>query len=399
MGLGLNKYYALYDWLGSSRNRYFAIRLARAAGFRYLLVRFDTNFLCNLKCQTCYFSGPQIKSMMRSPMTEEQFTAVAKAVFPKARILFLSCGGEPLMTKNFGRFLDITSTYKVPYVGFITNALLFKQDTVDAVMRNRVNEIIISVDGATAPTYEYIRQGGKFDVLLEKLQMLVDAKKRDASKLPDLRFNFTVTRSNFREMVDLVELARRFGVSTIKFRHFTDWGGKFKFRDESLQGHEEEFNGLLARARSKAAEYGMTVYSPEPFGLVGGTKPKVPTVEEIIDASPRPPCIMPWYHLYIDAEGLSRPCAYLPLRNESLFTHTLAQVENAPESAARRKALLEAPRNSCLAGVCMGQILRRANEDSDNLAQYDDEGLVDKSLRLHTIDTSTPAAESGPTGS
>jgi len=385
VGISLNTLYSLYHLLGSSRNRYLVIRLAKAMGFRHRVVRMDTNFLCNLKCQTCYFSGPNIKPMLRKPMSEEQFRRIAAEVFPQTRVLFLSCGGEPLMTKEFGKFLDIVSEYRVPYTAFVTNAILFKQETVDAVVRNRVNEIIISIDGATKKTYEYIRQGANFDVLLEKLQMLKEAREGPGKGRPALRFNFTITRSNYAEMGALVDLAQRFGVSTIKFRHYIDWGGKFNFDAESLQGHEQSFNQVLAEALSKAANYGIRVFSPNPFSEPGKRRSRLATVEELIDSSPRPPCVMPWFHLYVSPEGFTRPCGYLPVGTHSLFEHSLREIEQLPESLKRKESLLRAPKKSCLATVCNGEIMRRADADSDNLAQYNSAGLVEDELKLHQV--------------
>ena len=98
---------SLYRRMSSPALRLAAIRGARALGVRHLVVRVDTNDICNLRCPMCPLSDPE-HVPAAAPMTVERFERVADQIFPRTRFLYLSCGTEPLATPHFDELLDVT---------------------------------------------------------------------------------------------------------------------------------------------------------------------------------------------------------------------------------------------------------------------------------------------------
>lgn len=367
--MNLTRYYSLYDRFKTGKVICWGVNVARLMGIRHLLVRMDTNFCCNLKCQTCYFSTPEAKRFTLPPMKLDLFKTIAKDVFPRTRILYLSCGAEPFMTKNFENFLEEAGKYSVPFIGYVTNGLLFTEDIVRASIKSKVSEITISIDGARKETYEYIRVNGKFDTLMKKLSMYRDIASNTAGKVPQLRFNFTVTKSNHLDMPLLIGLARQFGVTLVKFRIYEDWGGSLSTEKESIIGHEKSFNENLREAKRLAAEADIEVIAPREFMLQPTGEAKTerkPSAPHIL----RPPCVYPWFFRYIDPLGRIRVCANLPLSQAGLGEkYTLKDFERSPEEVTRKKLLNTNPYGSCFEKVCHGAYLKRANDDINFLKE------------------------------
>lgn len=359
----LTYYYSLYNRFKTGRLICSGINIARLVGIRHLLIRMDTNFLCNLRCKTCFFSAPDAKKKFIPPMEIDLFKTIAKDVFPKTRILFLSCGAEPLMTKNFENFLEVAAQYSIPYVGYATNGLLLTDSIIRSSIECKVSEITISIDGATKDTYEYIRTRAKFDKLLTNLALYEDIVSTIKGHVPSLRFNFTVTRTNHLEMPMLVDLAKQFGVKVIKFRIYVDWGGLLSFKEESLLGYEKSFNESLSEAKRRALQANIHIISPKGFSLDKIDYP-VSNVGMLKKKLPRPPCIYPWFFRYIDPLGRIRVCANLPLSNSKFGNgYSFSDFDKSDEEVTRRYLLRKSPSESCFVKVCKGAPLRRANDD------------------------------------
>ncbi|WP_298435833.1 radical SAM protein [Geobacter sp.] len=365
--MNINHYYRVYNRLKTGKLVCWAVNTAKLFRIRHLLVRMDTNFMCNLRCKTCYFSAQDAHKSFIPAMSLENFRSIAEMVFPQTRILYLSCGAEPFLTNGFERYIQIAGQYHIPYTGYITNGLLFTEDIIVSSVENRITEITISIDGATKETYEYIRQGGNFDQLMSKLQLYQDTVARFKKPLPLLRFNYTVTRTNYQEMPLLVDLAARFGVSTVKFRIYEDWGGALDFKEESLLGHERSFNESLAEAKLRAHKAGINIIAPKEFALEERKMAREQLDPMQKNIAP-PPCIYPWFFRYINPEGRVRVCANLPLSSGLLCpSWNLKDFEQSEAEKVRKKLLTKQPDFSCFKTVCGGAYQARANENANFL--------------------------------
>jgi len=343
--------YRLYQRLGTEKNRLWAVRAAKMFTGRYLVVRLDTNFLCNLRCKTCFFSSPETESRFQRPMAIEDFERVAANLFRRARMVFLSCSAEPLVTPNFEEFLDVTGGYNIPVTGFITNGTLMRESVMEAAIRNRIDEITISIDGATPSTYESIRVRGKWDKLMAGLDIMANVKARLNASKPALRFNFTACRSNVHEIPQLVELAKEKQIDTVRIREFADWGGTLDFSKESLMLCPEDYNDSLSEARVRAEELGVELYAPRPFSTEGRSAEDGPSIEGDWESYS---CVLPWYFAYVGPDGNYWPCFHLRDNGPSdgnLIETSWDEIRKQKEATARRNLLAHEPKASCL-NVC-----------------------------------------------
>lgn len=209
---------------------------------RYLNVVMDITGRCNLKCKMCYFS--QVDMIVFKPfnldmpergdMPVSLLKKIAQEIFPFTRSLALSCSAEPLMHPGFMEILDIASRYGIPDIWFPTNGLLLKEKIARKIIQSGIKTIAISIDGATKETYERIRLGGKFEKLMENIEILSKLKRECRSRLPVLRFIVVVMKSNYRELPRIVELARSLGASELDIRYVSQIMPGLNLQDEKI---------------------------------------------------------------------------------------------------------------------------------------------------------------------
>src|ERR1035438_3593382 len=160
----------VYRHVTSRKLKALALNTMQRLGMRYLVVRMDTTNLCNLRCIMCEYSSDYLRK--RADMDASLFDGIAADLFPRTRFLYLSCITEPLMNKQFAKIVRSAGAYRIPFTSFCTNGQLLTEEIVQTCIDSKVTEIVFSIDGATAETYEHIRRGAKWDRLLERLTLL-----------------------------------------------------------------------------------------------------------------------------------------------------------------------------------------------------------------------------------
>ncbi len=330
----------LYRQLNSPALRLGAIRAARGLGMRYLVLRVDTNDICNLRCPMCYMSDPN-RVPVATPMSTESFTRVAEQLFHRTRFLYLSCGTEPLATPHFDDLLDIVGRYKVPFTSYCTNGILLRDRFIDATLRNRLSEVIVSVDGATKEVYEKIRVGGRWETLNERLAALAARIAAHEGPVPEMRLNFTAQVDNVFQMEDFARWTLQWQPAMLQYRIFRPLAGAQKQTDD----HRTmlEFHRRLPAVRALCAQHGIAVESSE--------VPAAGVVES--SAAPEPPpsrsinCQLPWFTMYVKPNGEVQPCpVHPPIGN--IFASTYREIDRGPEMADLRHSLRRCPKELCI---------------------------------------------------
>src|SRR5437764_2903284 len=212
----------VYRNVRSRKLKALAFHAVRGAGLRHLVVRMDTINLCNLRCKMCYYSFDSHRK--KEQMDLQLFSKIADDVFPRTRFLYLSCATEPLMNKQFSDFIAEAGKYEVPFTSFCTNGQLLTEEVAQSCVEAGISEVIFSIDGATAETYEAIRRGGKWSRLCANLDLLASVKTKSANKGPVVRINFTCMKTNIDEMPLMVTFAKNHGAESLHVRHLVSFG-------------------------------------------------------------------------------------------------------------------------------------------------------------------------------
>ncbi len=254
---------------------------------RPLNVIMDLTERCNLKCVMCYFA--EIDRLRFEPynslsdngnMPVEVFEKVAADFFPRAHRVALGCAAEPMIHSKFRDILAVAGRYKVPDLWFPTNLLALTPATAEAFVDHGVTTVAASIDGTHQETYEKIRVGGKWQRLLQKLELLNETKKRRGSDRPRLRIIFTWMRSNREDLQTLPAFAAEHGAAELDVRYVVPTE-HVDVTPELLTGEDpRELHAELASAARDAARRGIKLQDyPEfetkddmPKDLVGRVK-------------------------------------------------------------------------------------------------------------------------------
>lgn len=208
----------------SYRLKFLLILLCDLFGIRHLFLRFDPINACNLRCGMCYFSGEGYSKKVKGRFNESDIHRVAELFFPKALQLVIGCASEPTLYKKYADIVDLAKEYKVPYVGFTTNAQLLTKDSIRRIVDSGLDEITVSVHGVTEESYEKFMVNASFKKLIEVLDLLKRAKDERRSNTPHLRINYTVNEENLDELTQFFDVYENYDIHTLQLRPMADLG-------------------------------------------------------------------------------------------------------------------------------------------------------------------------------
>jgi len=110
---------------------------------------------------------------MRDHMVEEvghmSWKTFTRALEYVPYAIKLNWRGEPLLHKELPKMVEYAKRKGVLDIRLNTNGMLLDRSTAIALSDAGLDYLIISVDGATKATYESIREGGDFEVLVKNI--------------------------------------------------------------------------------------------------------------------------------------------------------------------------------------------------------------------------------------
>lgn len=180
---------------------------------------------CNLYCTSCR----NRRKVLSKEQSESLYSTLVKKVLPLMKdcehLSFLG-SGDFFASQASMKFIKHIDKEKFPKLNLhlITNAQLFTEDNWSKFdnLREIPIKVDISIDGATKETYEKIRRGAKWKVLLENLEYI--AHLRENGEISYLRFNFVVQLDNFKEIKKFIKLAKKYNADAVWFQRIANWG-------------------------------------------------------------------------------------------------------------------------------------------------------------------------------
>lgn len=280
---------------------------------RPLKVEMDVVNQCNLRCRMCHFSDPAYDhaALPKREMTVAEFESIASQLFAHCAELSLSISTEPLLHARVSELLAITNRYRVPWTYLHTNGLLLNERVARALIESGIDQLSVSIDGATAQTYESLRRGARLDTLLANLRRFQELVLELGADGPRLAFNVVLTRRNVHELPDLVRLAAQLGVVAVAGVHLVPLSEAMA--EETLDRAPGTYDRWREEALSVGDELGVEVTLPPPFGAA--TEPGERRHRDLPSTAPSSPdgdgaCCFPWHFLGIDSAGNVSPCGW-----------------------------------------------------------------------------------------
>lgn len=215
---------------------------------------------CNLYCTSCR----NRRKILSKEESEKLYHTLVKKVLPLMKDcehLSLLGSGDIFASNSCMKFLKHVTKEKFPKLNLhiITNAQLFtelnwsKLDNLEGIPI----KLDISVDGATADTYEKIRRGAKWKILNENLKFISSLKVQ--GKVKYIRLNFVVQLDNYAEIKKFIKFAEEKNVDAVWFQRIANWGtvpeAEFKRIDvlDKKNKHFEEAYSILVDVKNKAS--------------------------------------------------------------------------------------------------------------------------------------------------
>ena len=204
----------------------------------------ESSAFCNLKCIMC----PQpFLTRKRGAMSFRVFKKIIDEVAvesPRSRI-WIAIMGEPLLLKDKLIRMIRYGIGKGLELHLNTNAEFLTKSMADQLIKAKLDEIIVGLDAATKETFDKIRIGGDFDLIVGNVEYLLKAKK----KKPHVVLQFIVMDENEREMAEFKERWLERG-ATVKIRQKLGWGAGVKADNLDLPESERFPCSWLARTVS-----------------------------------------------------------------------------------------------------------------------------------------------------
>ena len=284
--------------MGSPRKIYHTVggRVAKRLGLKrtpFLPTSIDVEPIdtCNFACDHCQVTHWTRKT---TRLTTERLISILRQ-FPMLRQIKLQGMGEPLLNRHL---IEMLKEGEMGGRGvFIhTNGSVYTENIAQGLSSLRGTTIIISMDGATAETFEAIRVNGNFQKVVDNVADLV--RRRGRSVWPGIELRSVVTLRNAHELIDLVRLAKRLGVDRLTVATWlADWGkeemeGSIAPIDVSRE--DSRVDQSIRKSREVAAAVGMPL-----------------SVEHGQPYSKANPCAWLWQSSYISANGDVVPCCHI----------------------------------------------------------------------------------------
>ncbi len=248
---------------------------------------------CNFACDHC-----QVTHWARTTtrLTTERFSSILSQL-PMLRQIKLQGMGEPLLNRHLIEMLEeAESGGGKRAVSIVTNGSVYTENIAQQLSRLRGTTIIISMDGATAETFEAIRVNGNFQKVVANVADMV--RRRGRSVWPGIELRSVVTLRNAHELPDLVRLAKRLGVDKLTVTTLlTDWGKEEMEKSIAPIDVSRKDSGVdqtIRKSREVAAEIGM------PLSVEHGQR-----------YSSANRCPWPWQSSYVAANGDVVPCCQI----------------------------------------------------------------------------------------
>ena len=207
-------------------------------------INFAFDRSCNLSCPSCrnvaiMADGTELEFI------DNTINKIVDVYGKNIKMLYLSGSADPFASKSIRKLLLNFDNKKFPNVKQIhlhTNGLLLNEKMWNSLshIHHLIKTIEISIDASTQKTYEIIRRGGDWGVLIENLNFISKCET-----IKKVRTSFVVQDTNYTEMDSFYKLMKNILKEKVEiyFNKITNWGtytdGEFLIKQIWSESHPE----------------------------------------------------------------------------------------------------------------------------------------------------------------
>ena len=232
----------------------------RSTQLDYLPIKLDIENVsrCNFRCTMCQVSEwPEQRRA--GDMAYEDFQHLIDEQYGLIEIKLQGMGEPTLGGDDYFRMISYARAQHI-WVRTVTNASrLHLRDTYKKLIDAGPNEVQISIDGATKETFEGIRRGSKFEVVIANCRLINDYCREIGVKVTKMWT--VVQRDNVHELAALVDLAHELGFQSMVFSlDLTDWGQDgWRAANRAVTVDHMLTGELVERLTKQSRELGVTL--------------------------------------------------------------------------------------------------------------------------------------------
>jgi radical SAM protein with 4Fe4S-binding SPASM domain len=217
----------------------------------------------------------------------------------------------------------------------MSNATVLDEEKADRLLDLDIDHLAISLDGATAETYEKIRVGADFETVISNVDRFCTLRDQRGASVATQLSPVLFVEENLEELPRFVELAAEIGVDRVGFNDLIPspemQGVSTTNLDTASDDQLGRVDEVFEDTRRRAEDLGVGV--------------KLPTEQD------ESACMEPWHMLTVTSTGKVRPCCTGPWNN---FVGDIIEqgLEDVWRSDAfvhwRSKMLSDDPQQACV---------------------------------------------------
>jgi MoaA/NifB/PqqE/SkfB family radical SAM enzyme len=206
---------------------------------------------CNTKCIMC-----DIYSDFKSKFIDIANLAKVAEAMDMVESVRIGCDSETLMHPRLEEVFELFRRAKIIQV-LSNGRLLGRTNVINAIVKF-VDVLRISFDGAKKDTFEKIRGGIPYDMVINGLKSIKQAKPQIV-----LGFATTLMAENVEELPMIMDIAHELGVEIVDYGYLVV--GKNDLVEQSLFFRQSAADSAINRCAQIAAEYDLS-FHPRYFG-------------------------------------------------------------------------------------------------------------------------------------
>lgn len=178
-----------------------------------LILMIEPTNRCNFNCPLCD-RGLGAITREEGIMSFSTFKNIINQAGKGLKLAMLWNQGEPLINKNFTEMVRYAKARNI-FTVVSTNGSLLDRNA-EKIVNSGLDELIISLDGATEKTFNLYRQGGDFNQIIEGVKKVVKLRGKRLSPLISLQF--LLLKHNISEMEKFKDLAKEIGADRVLWK-------------------------------------------------------------------------------------------------------------------------------------------------------------------------------------
>jgi radical SAM protein with 4Fe4S-binding SPASM domain len=169
---------------------------------------------CNLDCAGCPTASGRLGGTMSLERCNEMLGKIPRSI----KLFNMWHRGEPLAASHFPEMIAEATLQGIKTHTHSNGILLSRQDTAERIVKAKLTQISIGVDGADQDEYAAYRIGGKLTDVEAGVRALVEARSQLRSKHPSIIIECLLGGQTLEQLRSIKTMAMGWGVDSVKYK-------------------------------------------------------------------------------------------------------------------------------------------------------------------------------------